>query len=467
MKCMCRADKQVVGFPFDAMRTTQAVSHHGGGVRCPMIEKNMSKHGKRRWRKRLAIVAVFLAMAGGVAWHFKSNADDGPNYMTESVERGDLTQVVTATGSLNPVVNVIVGSQISGRICKLYVDFNSTVKSNQVIAEIDPSTYQAALEQAKADLANAKANEELQHAEAQRSSQLFTNKLVSGSDYDTATALWHEAEATVQMKQALLHTAEANLGYCRILSPVDGVVISRSVELGQTVASSFNTPTLFQIANDLTKMQIDTAVDEADIGGIKKGESADFTVGAYPNRTFHGSIIQVRNAPTTNSNVVTYDTVIGVTNSDYSLKPGMTASVSVVVARHNQVLEIPNAALRFQPLETAAVVTNAPASSAGEHANANPGGKSDAPSGREDGSGSRGSDEHRNVHTVYVMLSGDAAGKAPRLKAVQITTGITDNIHTEVLSGLKAGDQVVTGLAIPGLANASGIHNPFSPARRF
>jgi len=431
-----------------------------------MVEEYMSKRGKTGWGKRLTIVAVLLAMAGGVAWHFKSNADDGPSYMTENVERGDLTQVVTATGTLNPVVNVTVGSQVSGRICKLCADFNSTVKSNQVIAEIDPSTYQAALEQAKADLANARANEELQRAEAQRSSQLFTNKLISGSDHDTAIANWHEAEATVQMKEALLHTAEANLGYCKILSPVDGVVISRAVELGQTVASSFNTPTLFQIANDLTKMQIDTAVDEADIGGIKEGESADFTVGAYPNRTFHGIITQVRNAPTTNNNVVTYDTVIGVTNSDYSLKPGMTASVSVVVARHDQALEIPNAALRFQPMDTAAVETNAPASGAGQHAKTSHTRKPDAHRSGEDGPGGRGPVEPRNVHTVYV-LSGDAAGKGPRLKAVQVTTGITDNIHTEVLSGLKEGDPVVTGLAIPGLAHASGVHNPFGLARRF
>ena len=202
--------------------------------------------------------------------------------------------------------------------------------------------------------------------EAKRSSELFTNKLISSSDHDTAIATLHEAEATVQIKEALLHTAEANLGYCKILSPVDGVVISRAVELGQTVASSFNTPTLFQIANDLTKMQIDTAVDEADIGGVKKGESVDFTVGAYPNRTFHGVITQVRNAPTTVNNVVTYDTVIGVTNSDYSLKPGMTASVSIVVARHNQVLEIPNAALRFEPLDMAAVETNTLAAAGGQ-----------------------------------------------------------------------------------------------------
>jgi HlyD family secretion protein len=176
------------------------------------------------------------------------------------VERGELTQLVTATGTLNPVVNVTVGSQVSGRISRLYVDFNSVVKSNQVIAEIDPSSYQATVEQVEANLANAKANLELQQVQAARSAQLFTNNLISGSDYDTAVANLHEAEATVKQGQASLDNAQVNLAYCKILSPVDGVVILRAVELGQTVASSFNTPTIFQIANDLTKMQIDANV---------------------------------------------------------------------------------------------------------------------------------------------------------------------------------------------------------------
>jgi HlyD family secretion protein len=387
------------------------------------------------------MIVALLPVAGGAIWHFKEPNDKGQKYTTEKVEHGDLTQTGSATGTLNPVVNVTVGSQVSGRICKLNVDFNSTVKSNQVIAEIDPATYQAAFEQAKADLANARANAELQRVEAERSSELFTNKLVSSSDHDTAIATLHEAEATVQIKEALLDNAEANLSYCKILSPVDGVVISRAVELGQTVASSFTTPTLFQVANDLTRMQIDTAVDEADIGGVKDGEGVDFTVGAYPNRTFHGIITQVRNAPTTVNNVVTYDTVIGVTNSDYALKPGMTASVSIVVTRHNH---------------------------AGGRLNANNDRRrqSDDPKARQDGRGGRGKAEQRSVHTVYV-LSSNAAGDDPRLKAVQVTTGITDNIHTEVLSGLKEGDQIVTGLAIPGLAAAQGIHNPFGLSHRF
>ena len=202
------------------------------------------------WKSWLAVPVAAAMFATGCS------QDSAPQYQTTPVVRGDLTQVVTATGTLNPVVNVTVGSQVSGRISKLNVDYNSLVTSNEVIAEIDPSTYQAAVEQATADLANAKANLELQQAEFNRSSELFTNKLISGSDYDTDLATLHEAEATVKIKQASLNNAVVNLGYCKILSPVDGVVISRAVDLGQTVASSFNTPTLFQIANELTKMQI-------------------------------------------------------------------------------------------------------------------------------------------------------------------------------------------------------------------
>ncbi len=408
----------------------------------------MRKNAGLRWGKGLTILAVLLAAAGSGIRYFKGHSDKELNYTTEKVERADLMHTVTATGTLNPVVSVTVGSQVSGRICRINVDFNSTVRSNDVIAEIDPSTYEAALEQARADLAQARANAELQRVEAKRSTALFKDKLISSSDHDTAIATLHEAEAAVQIKEAALHNAEANLGYCKILSPVDGLVISRAVELGQTVASSFTTPTLFQIANDLTKMQIDAAVDEADIGGVKKGESVAFTVAAYPNRTFHGIVTQVRNAPSTVNNVVTYDTVISVTNSDYSLKPGMTASVSIVVARHSRVLEIPNSALRFEPLDTATVHASRPVA-AGQNGG---------------GPGGSGQLEVCASQTVHLLRG---AGKDPRLEAVQVVTGITDNIHTEVLSGLKEGDQVVTGLASPGLTRAEGMRNPFGFGHHF
>jgi HlyD family secretion protein len=412
----------------------------------------MADKPNRSWIKWTIIIFTAVAVIAGGVWYFKRSHTDAPDYQTVAVARGDLTQVVTATGALNPVVNVTVGSQVSGRISKLNVDFNSVVKSNEVIAEIDPSTYQAAVEQASADLANAKANLELQQVEANRTSDLFTNKLVSGSDYDTAIATLHEAEATVKIKQASLNSAMVNLNYCKIVSPVDGIVISRSVDLGQTVASSFNTPTLFQIANDLTKMQIDSSVAEADVGGVVEGQSVDFTVDAYPYRAFFGSVVQVRNAPTNANNVVTYDCVISVTNSDYKLKPGMTANISFIIAQRENVLTIPNAALRFHPPDSALAGTNSAATPTATN-----GGNSAGMSG---GPGHRSGHAHGErpvFHTVYV-LSG--TGADAKLQAVQIKTGISDGISTEVLSGLDEGAKVVTGVVLTGTQAAKATAPP-------
>jgi HlyD family secretion protein len=392
--------------------------------------------GRSKW---IIIFSAIVVVAAGGVWYFKRGNNDTPQYQTTTVARGELTQVVTATGTLNPVVNVTVGSQVSGRISKLNVDFNSTVKSNEVIAEIDPSTYQAAVEQSTADLANAKANLELQQVEAKRSSELITNKLISGSDYDTAIATLHEAEATVKIKQASLNNALVNLSYCKILSPVDGMVISRAVDVGQTVAASLSAPTIFIIANDLTRMQIDSSVAEADVGGVVEGQGVDFTVDAYPIRTFYGTVTQVRNSPTTVNNVVTYDCVISVTNSDYKLKPGMTANVSIIVAQRENALTIPNGALRFRPPENAVVLTNSAAAQTAPATNSR--NFAGGPGGRR--GGGRGRGEHPVFHTVYV-LAGE--GKDAKLQAVQIKTGVSDGISTEVLSGLDEGAQIVTGV---------------------
>ncbi len=398
----------------------------------------------------IIVVIAGLVIAAGI-WYFKRGKGDAPQYQTTAITRGELTKLVTATGTLNPVVNVTVGSQVSGRISKLNVDFNSIVKSNEIIAEIDPSTYQAAVEQNTADLANAQANLELQQVQYQRSSELYTNKLISGSDYDIALASLHQAEATVKIKQASLNNALVNLNYCKILSPVDGVVISRAVELGQTVASSFSTPTLFQIANDLTKMQIDSSVAEADVGGIQEGQNVDFTVDAYPDRTFHGSVIQVRNSPTTVNNVVTYDCVIGVTNADYKLKPGMTANVSIVIAQRENTLTIPNGALRFRPPEDAIMPTNGTPAQA--MAATNGGNFAGGMGGHR---GGHGHGERPVFHTVYLLAG---TGPAAKLQPLQIKTGISDGISTEVLSGLDEGAQVVTGLILTSTQAAAA--NPF------
>jgi HlyD family secretion protein len=302
--------------------------------------------------------------------------------------------------------------------------------------------------------------------------------LIAGSDYDTAIATLHEAEATVQLDQASLDNATANLGYCKIRSPVDGVVIQRAVNVGQTVASSFATPTLFQIANDLTKMQIDSNVAEADIGGVKEGQDVTFNVDAYPYRTFRGKVIQVQNSPTTVNNVVTYDCVVSVDNPDYKLKPGMTANpLNVVIAQRQDVLKIPNAALRFHPLEIAPEkATNMPPQAAqGSNAGARPpggfgggqggftgGAGGRPPSGFGGGAGGRGGrGGGQTAHTVYV-LSGQ--GESATLKSVQIKTGITDGVFTEVLSGLNEGDLIVTGLAF-GNAPSAASSNPFGGPR--
>jgi HlyD family secretion protein len=310
----------------------------------------MAKNGKFRWSKWIMILVVLGAAVGGVMY-FKSDHTDAPQYQTAAVTRGDLTQLVTASGQLSPIINVQVGSQVSGNILKLFADYNSLVKSNQVVAQLDPSIPQAAVHQAEGDLANANAVLELQQVEAKRSKALFDNKLISNSDYDSAVASLHQAEAQVKIKQAAVSRAQLDLDHCTIYAPVDGIVISRNVDVGQTVAASMNAPVLFQVANDLSKMQIDASVSEADVGTVEEGQNVNFTVETYQSRTFIGSVVQIRNSASNIQNVVTYDTVIGVTNSDLKLKPGMTATVSIITAQRTNVLKIPNTALRFKPPE--------------------------------------------------------------------------------------------------------------------
>jgi HlyD family secretion protein len=308
----------------------------------------MAENRSNHWKKWTIIIVAAVAVIAGGVWYFAGRDDAAPQYQTVLVTRGDLTQVVTATGTLNPVTNVTVGSQVSGIIQTLYADWNSPVKANQVVAQLDPATYKASVAQAEGDLANSKANLELAQIQAKRATELFGNKLISESDYDTAAATLHQAEAMVQIKQAALDNARVNLSRCTIYSPVDGTIISRNVDVGQTVAASMSAPTLFIIANDLTQMQIDANVSEADIGSVDEGQSVTFTVDAFPDRKFNGKVRQIRNSPTTVQNVVTYDTVIEVSNPDLKLRPGMTANASIIIAQRSGGLKIPNAALRFR-----------------------------------------------------------------------------------------------------------------------
>src|SRR5213592_2154569 len=312
------------------------------------------------------------------------------NYQTTTVTRGPITQAVTATGTLNPVVNVQVGSQVSGNIAKLFADFNSQVKAGQVVAQIDPALFQATVTQAEGDLASAQAALELAKVNAVRTQELCARKTSSQADLDQAMATLHQAEANVKIKQGALDKAKADLEHCTITSPIDGVVISRSVDVGQTVAASLQAPVIFQIANDITKMQIDSNVAEADVGVVEVGQDVDFTVDAFPTQTFHGKVVQVRNAPITVQNVVTYDTVIGVNNPDLKLKPGMTANVSIVVAHKDNVLQIKNAALRYRPSE-------APPAEMGSRSRAQAGGR-----------GMVRREQATSGRTVYVLSGGHA-----------------------------------------------------------
>src|SRR5438034_6353803 len=368
------------------------------------------------------------------------------NYQISIVTRGPITQAVTATGTLNPVVNVQVGSQVSGNIAKLFADFNSQVKAGHVVAQIDPALFQATVTQAEGDLASAQAALELAKLNATRTEELFAKKTSSKADLDQAVANLHQAEANVKIKQGALDKAKADLDHCTITSPIDGVVISRSVDVGQTVAASLQAPVIFQIANDLTKMQIDANVAEADVGVLEVGQDVDFTVDAFPMRTFHGKVVQVRNAPITVQNVVTYDTVIGVSNPDLKLKPGMTANVSIIIAHKDNVLEIKNAALRYRPAEATSGEVRA---------------RSTSRPGRPGGGRSGAGQEGRAERTVYVLPTG-----ASRPRPVQIKTGISDGITTEVMEGLKEGDRVVTAELTSTATAPSPPANPFSGGRR-
>jgi HlyD family secretion protein len=372
-----------------------------------------------------------------------------PQYLTEPVTRGDIITTVTATGTVNPVTTVNVGTQVSGRIIKLSADFNSPVRKGEVIALIDPALFQAQVEQARANLSNAKANLDKAAAtevDAKRTwdryKNLFERNLVAKSQMDTAETAYLTSHAStvaaktqVDQTTASLSLAETNLVYTHIVSPVDGIVISRNVDIGQTVAASFQTPTLFVIAADLTKMQIDTTVDEADISPVKTGQEVEFTIDAYPEETFRGSVSQVRNAAVTVQNVVTYDVVVTVANPDLKLKPGMTADVSIITSVVRNVLRIPDAALRFKPLERAR-----PAGK--PRTGAEPAAPGGAP-GTGPGPGARGP-------SVWILENGQP-------KRIPVKIGFSDGTYTELVSGdLKEGEPLITESLVKPAGQTSG-----------
>ena len=391
-------------------------------------------------KKKFVVISIIalLIIATGLFFYLRANGKNGA-YKTEKVSRGEIKSEVTATGTVEAVTTVSVGTQVSGTIKYLYADFNSAVKKGQLLAQIDPATVQAQVDQARANLFSARANMEKAAVAVvdarrtyERSKELFAQNFIARSDLDTAETNLHSAQAQqkvtqaqIGQAQASLKIAETNLQYTNIISPVNGTVISRSVDVGQTVAASFQTPTLFSIAQDLTKMQIRTSVDEADIGKVQTGQEVSFTVDAYPDTVFNGKVSEVRNSPTTVSNVVTYDVIIKVDNPQLKLKPGMTANVSITIETRHDVLRVPNAALRFKPAV-------------------------------ETGKGEANQEKHGIKGTKVWILEKE------KPRPVQVTLGISDGNYTEISAGdLKAGHNVITD----NLNNKKGSNAQHPPPR--
>jgi len=388
----------------------------------------------RRARRWWIWLGLLLAVAVTTALWLRGTTVT-VQYKTMKVERGAITATVSATGKVNAVVTVQVGSQVSGTIQKLFVDFNSPVKKDQVVAQIDPALFEAQVEQARAKLMNDEANAEKARValvDAKRNlgrmEELLAKNLIAQSDKDTAqtandsaAAALKAAQAQVVQDRAALQLAQTNLDYTTIRSPVDGIVISRNVDVGQTVAASLQAPVLFTIAQDLTEMQVDSSVDEADIGQVTVGEEAEFTVDAYPSSPFHGTVHDVYNQPLIVQNVVTYDAIIRVKNPDLKLKPGMTANITITVGHKDDVIKLPNAALRYRPEPPAG---------------------SPVP-------------ERADTAEVWILKQGKGV-------PVRVTLGLSDGAFTEVTGGtLSAGDEVITDRVRKDSQSQSGGRPPF------
>ena len=412
------------------------------------------------------ILSLLIGGAGFAYWRM-GNSNKEPPYLTVPVSKGNVRQVVSSTGTLQAVTTVIVGSQVSGTIAKLGADFNTKVSKGQVVAQLDQSKFSSRVEETRANLLAAQANMAkskvaVEDAERtlKRSKELKQRELVPQSELDAAQAAYDVArsqlnvsQAQVGQAQAAMNQASIDLGYTVIRSPVDGMVISRNVDVGQTVAASLQAPTLFTIANDLTKMEVHTNVDEADVGNIREGQDVSFTVDAHPNRRFRGKVHQVRNAPQIIQNVVTYDAVVRINNKEFLLKPGMTANVQFLVSEKEDVLTIPNMALRFKPPEEKSEAQDLLRQEQGRAAPR-------VGQRRTSRAGGGGAAEGARVRQVKVYVMKDA-----KAQPVEVQVGITDGSKTEVVAGsINENDPVIIGMSSSATAQGqSGVANPFQP----
>ncbi len=404
----------------------------------------------RKVIKQSIFSLVVLALLAGGYYFYKNSKQVKPEdlYKFATVTQGDIEQSVSANGTINPVTLVSVGTQVSGIVSKLYVDFNDKVEKGQVLLELDDALFTAQIEQSQGTVNNAQASVELAKANEARVRSLFEQEYVSRQELDQSVQSLKSAKAMLQSARAQLRRDETNLAFSIIRSPVSGIVIDRQIDVGQTVAASFQTPTLIKIAQDLSKMQIDSSFAEADIGNIKVGQLAKFSVDAFPNLNFEGLVKQIRLNPVTTSNVVSYNVVISVDNPEQILLPGMTAYVSIVFAQHDNVMQVPNAALRYKPkLDNEADSSKGAVNGNGTNQAAAKGSrKKSVESASSDGFG-RGK--------VFVLQD-----DKPQARSVKV--GITDGKMTEIVSDtLKSGDQVITGNAqTDGQASGNAMRAP-------
>lgn len=383
----------------------------------------------------MLIVACVVVLAA-IVYALTGGKKEAPvmDYETARVEKATIGNSVTATGTIEPVTKVEVGTQVSGIIDKIYVDYNSVVHKGQIIAELDKTNLMSELNSAKSNLAGAKSDLDYQRANYKRIKALYDKELVSGNEYDTALLSLRQAESTYAQRKEAVSKAQTNLGYAIITSPIDGIIISKAVEEGQTVAASYSTPTLFTIAQDLTDMRVIADVDEADIGEVEVGQRVSFTVDAYPGETFEGQVTQVRLEATTESNVVTYEVVISASNKDLKLKPGLTANVTIFTLERNNIVSVPTKALRFTPTKEML----------------NPGEKIE---------------DCQGAHKVWVR-----EGKT--LKAYAVKTGITNGTRTQIVSGIKEGAEVIVEMKAASVdaeqegAGDNSESSPFAPGPR-
>ncbi len=390
----------------------------GGALTTTAGLPSAGRQGRRLWLYGIGAAIVLIGL--GLFW-WLPRGSGAVHYVTVPVSRGDVTRAVTATGTVNPELTIIVGSYVSGVIQQLLCDYNTQVKAGQVCAKIDPRPYQASLNQYSGQLQRDQAILDKDRADLARYQKLAAQNSIARQQAEDQAYVVHQDEGTVKLDQGLVEGAKLNLEYTDIISPVDGIVVSRNITQGQTVASSFQTPTLFLIATDLKKMEVDTNVSESDVGGMKVGDEATFTVDAYASRVFHGKVSQVRQSPQTVQNVVTYDVVVSVDNSDLALMPGMTASTQIVVDQRKDALRVPDQGLRYAPGGLAAVASGTPAD------------------GRKQ---------------VWVLRDG-------RPVAVPITPGLDDGNFTEIVAGdLRPGDQLITAESRATASAASALPQP-------